>query len=389
MKNKLLLCLGIILIISSGCNSAGRIIPEKPLLSQSILPSLFPEQTPIRSIDISYEKYCQRVLCEPIEANIVPKLKSPADIAVTNNGKTLYVLNARKFITNCNGEYEFIDRQFIYKISEVGKISVIKTQDGFPNSCTLSEQIETDKNDNIYVSSPVIDTNLNPNNRLPLVIGQKLIKITNEAQSSFIGDFILPSNTDKYGMRLSNDLGYLDVSKDDNSIYFSLDQPERYTSFEKTINRLKTITDFDKIFSVGSGSVITPFEVKDNKIYFGTYYIDIPYFSHGTTEYKEVIHLDKSTFGPTKIKFNSKGEIIGTFSIENKICKIVPNDKIYCIAGNGNVGFKDGKGLEAQFNNPLGLDIDAQDNIYVADTGNNAIRKITPDGVVTTLYSQN
>ncbi|MFN4151817.1 MAG: hypothetical protein ACK4IX_12830 [Candidatus Sericytochromatia bacterium] len=32
--------------------------------------------------------------------------------------------------------------------------------------------------------------------------------------------------------------------------------------------------------------------------------------------------------------------------------------------------------------------IDSNDNIYVADTGNNAIRKITPDGIVSTFYKE-
>ena len=54
----------------------------------------------------------------------------------------------------------------------------------------------------------------------------------------------------------------------------------------------------------------------------------------------------------------------------------------------GKTGYQDGDLSEAQFNTPTTLVIDAQDNIYVADTSNHAIRKITPEGVVSTLFKQ-
>ncbi|MGO4290680.1 IPT/TIG domain-containing protein [Chitinophaga sp. RAB17] len=61
--------------------------------------------------------------------------------------------------------------------------------------------------------------------------------------------------------------------------------------------------------------------------------------------------------------------------------------KVSTLAGNGVAGFSDGKGIFSSFNfgKRCGMDVDADGNLYVADADNHRVRKITPDGTVTTL----
>jgi sugar lactone lactonase YvrE len=68
----------------------------------------------------------------------------------------------------------------------------------------------------------------------------------------------------------------------------------------------------------------------------------------------------------------------------NLIRRITPAGHVSTVAG-GQRGFADGAGTEARFDTPSALAIDAAGHLYVADTGNNAIRRVTPDGVVSTV----
>jgi sugar lactone lactonase YvrE len=88
---------------------------------------------------------------------------------------------------------------------------------------------------------------------------------------------------------------------------------------------------------------------------------------------------------PIGIVVDSRQNIYVADAGNNRIRKVTPTGDLSTFAGSGEEGIADGNGSVAKFSGPYGIGIDAQDNIYIADAGNNCIRKITPSGVVSTL----
>ncbi len=88
---------------------------------------------------------------------------------------------------------------------------------------------------------------------------------------------------------------------------------------------------------------------------------------------------------PNSVAVDAANNIYVADGVNNLIRKISAGGTVSTFAGSGSAGSADSTGTAASFNGPGGLAFDASGNLYVADTNNNLIRKISPLGVVTTV----
>lgn len=104
----------------------------------------------------------------------------------------------------------------------------------------------------------------------------------------------------------------------------------------------------------------------------------------GVGGYTNANGINAKFSGPIGIAVDSSGYVYVAES-SHRIRKISPGGDVTTLAGAGSAGSINGTGTAVYFNWPQGLAVDASGNVYVSDTDNHAIRKITAAGVVTTL----
>lgn len=94
-------------------------------------------------------------------------------------------------------------------------------------------------------------------------------------------------------------------------------------------------------------------------------------------------HLNK----PSGVAVDGGGNLYIADHGNQRIRKVTPAGVISTLAGNGSAGFSgdDALGTSAQLNLPRGIAVDGGGNVYIADQGNNRIRKVTAAGVISTL----
>jgi sugar lactone lactonase YvrE len=88
---------------------------------------------------------------------------------------------------------------------------------------------------------------------------------------------------------------------------------------------------------------------------------------------------------PTGVAVDSGGVVYVADQDNSRIRKIAADGTVTTLAGSGVAGYADGPAASAQFRAPYAIAVDTAGAVYVADEADNRIRKIAPDGTVTTL----
>ncbi|QDZ08251.1 gluconolaconase [Sphingomonas panacisoli] len=105
----------------------------------------------------------------------------------------------------------------------------------------------------------------------------------------------------------------------------------------------------------------------------------------GTAGYRDGPAAQARFNGPIGVAADDKGNVYVADTYNDRIRVIAADGQVRTLAGGEAPGFADGRGSGAAFDTPTGLTLDPHGQLLVADSGNDAIRKVLPDGRVTTL----
>ena len=174
--------------------------------------------------------------------------------------------------------------------------------------------------------------------------------------------FVLESSTTNYGA-----IRKIDTSRNvttpyaDASLYYALYNPIGIdASGNLYVGGLESVNNFTIIFK------LSPSGGPELDSYYGLY-------------------PSLAFYNPTGITVDANGVVYIAMNDNNIYTLDAAFTAHTLLAGSGSAGFADGTGAAASFSAPKQISIDASENLYVADSGNNRIRKVTSAGVVTTV----
>ena len=102
----------------------------------------------------------------------------------------------------------------------------------------------------------------------------------------------------------------------------------------------------------------------------------------GAEGFQDGAGADAQFYRPWGVAIDGDGCLFVADNGNNRIRKVEPGGTVSTVAGSGTEGFRDGTGADAQFNDPTGVAIDGNGCLVVADSNNDRVRKVEPGGTV-------
>ena len=91
---------------------------------------------------------------------------------------------------------------------------------------------------------------------------------------------------------------------------------------------------------------------------------------------------------PQGVAVNAAGDVFIADTVNNRVDEVLPNGHLVAFAGDGKAGYRGdgGAAVKAELTSPVGLAVDSAGNVYIADSGNNVIRRVDAKaGTITTV----
>lgn len=247
--------------------------------------------------------------------------------------------------------------------------------------------IAVDATGNVYVS----DFGLNMVYRIDTA--GKAIVLTGQATPGFVNG-TLANATFNFPINVSTDQsGNIYVIDRGNGAFRKIDNTGTVSTFASSkFGGVAGNGGFEIFPAINTSEAIAT--DKNNTLYFSddnggirtlTQTGDVALFAGAGSGYKDGTRTTASFGSLRGLTFDASGNLYVADWGNNVIRKISTDGNVTTLAGSTLPGFLNGKGKAAKFNNPNGIVADAAGNLYVSEPVNCVIRKITPDGTVTTF----